>query len=642
MTPVERVGPIRVLHLEDSARDVQYIADLMEEQGLECAMTHTSLRAPFEDALRTQRFDLVICDFSLPDLNGLAALRLVQQLAPGTPVIIVSGAIDSTTAVACLREGATDLLLKDRLERLPSAVIRALDERARRVRLQEVEARFQQMADQSPAGFWFIEPDPERVVYASRTAALHWGVSVEVLLRDQRAFLTMVHPEEQAEVERAWDRWVRGLDAAFDREIRVMHPDGTVGRVQHTGTRVVDGDGVVRQLSGITQDVTARHAMEARMQHAQKMEVVGRLSGGIAHDFNTLLTVINGTAEMALASLTPSDAVSADLHEIHAAGKRGAHLVAQLMAFSRQQILRPQVIDPAALLANLRSMLTRLIGTHIRFELLVASDDIRIRADVGQIEQVMVNLVVNARDAMVDGGTLTIALRRLVLEPTRARALGLPPGPYADITVRDTGRGMNEEVRQRAFEPFFTTRGSEGGTGLGLSTVYGITSQSGGTVILTSQPGAGTTFQVLLPDVVEPVEAIASPVRGVVVTGTETVLVVDDDPALRMLIQRMLSAVGYAVLVAENGPSALRVLADSARRVDLLITDMVMPEMGGQELSDRCRAVVPSLSVMYMSGYTEDEVTRRDLRGDHVSFLAKPFTVADLSRSVREALGRGR
>lgn len=635
---------VRILHLEDNAADRQFVEDLLAEDGLDVAITQVSRRSAFEQALRSAEFDVVICDYSLPDLDGLTALAMVREIAAETPVIIVSGSVDSMTAVNCLREGATDLLTKDRLERLPSAVIRARDERERRARLREMEARFQQMASQAPTAFWFIEPDPERVLYVNPAAEMLWGRPASVLMADPRAFLRNVHADERDRVSAAWEAFIRGDTPEFSEECRVAHADGTIHWLHHTGTRLLNDAGMVTRYCAMTQEITQRKVMEARIQHAQKLEVVGRLAGGIAHDFNTILTVITTTSELALSRMDPEDPLIGDLAEIRSAGERGAALVAQLMAFSRQQILRPRVVDPVELLRNLERMAHRLIGAHIRLVLQLPDLQTRVRVDPGQMEQVILNLVVNARDAMREGGTLTVSLALVTpAEDDVIRKFG-GTDPVVEIRVVDTGIGMSEEVQKRVFEPFFTTKSNEGGTGLGLSTVYGILEQSGGMIKLCSAVGKGTTFRILLPQVEGQPSAEMSTApaadKPAMKRGSGTVLVVDDDQSLRYLVKRTLSSAGYTVLMAENGTVALRLLRELKGSVDLLLTDLVMPEMSGHQLAETSRELNPALRVVFMSGYTEDETARQSLQQDGMAFVPKPFTVSSLTRGVSRAMGR--
>jgi PAS domain S-box-containing protein len=641
MSTTFHLRQIRILYLEDSPADVQYVEDLLADDGLDCIITPVGRRRAFEEALTREEYDVIICDFSLPDIDGLTALGIARERAPETPVIIVSGSVDSLTAVNCLRGGATDLLIKDRLERLPSAIRRARDEREHRATLRELESRFQQMASQVPTAFWFIAPDPEQVLYVNPAAEALWGMSAEQLMREPRAFLRNIHAEERERVDAAWAAFVRGEDCEFGEEFRVAGSDGAVRWLHHTATRLLDDTGVVTRLCAMTHEITQRKVMESRMQHAQRLEVVGRLTGGIAHDFNTLLTVVTTTSELLLTRLDSDDPAIADLAEIRSAGERGAALVAQLMAFSRQQILRPRVIDAVDLLQGLERMVLRLLGANIRFVLNLPPVTVPVRVDPSQIEQVLLNLVVNARDAMRHGGTLTVTLESIIPEDGDiVRKFGADD-PVVQISVTDTGIGMSDEVQRRVFEPFYTTKNAEGGTGLGLATVYGIVEQSGGLVRLTSAPGEGTTFRVLLP-----LAAGAELTRSSVVDraphrGSGTVLVVDDDQSLRYLVRRTLGSVGYTVLMAEDGNAALRLIEEHQGAIQLLLTDLVMPEMSGHELARRSREVNPGLRVLYMSGYTEDEAMRQSIQSDGTAFVAKPFSVSSLTRGVSRALGLG-
>jgi len=631
---------VRILHLEDNPADVMYVDDLLAEEGIDHAITQVARRQEFETALRRDEYDVVVCDYSLPDIDGMTALRMVRELAPDTPVLIVSGSVDSMTAVNCLRGGATDLLLKDRLERLPSAIVRAADERAHRAQLREMESRFQQMAKQVPTAFWFITPNPERVIYVNPAAEALWGMPADRLLSEPRAFLGHIHADERDRVAAAWAAFVNGDAAEFCEECRVAHPDGSIRWLYHTATRLHDDTGVVTRLCAMTQEITQRKVMEARIQHVQKLEVVGRLTGGIAHDFNTILTVVTTTSELALSRLDPEDPLVADLAEIRSAGERGAALVAQLMAFSRQQILRPRVVDAVDLLQNVERMVLRVVGANIKVDLRLPSEPVPVRVDPGQMEQVILNLVVNARDAMRGGGTLTITLQTVIpTDPDAIRRFGADE-PVVEICFADTGAGISDEVQRRIFEPFFTTKNAEGGTGLGLATVQGIVEQSAGMVKLESAVGIGTTFRVLLPLIRN---AALAPLPGRepqgLRRGSGTVLVVDDDQSLRFLVKRTLGSAGYTVLMAENGQVALRLLRELNGSVNLLLTDLVMPEMSGHELAERSREFNPALRVLFMSGYTEDEAMRQSMQSEGAAFVAKPFSVSSLTRGVSRALG---
>jgi PAS domain S-box-containing protein len=403
--------------------------------------------------------------------------------------------------------------------------------------------------------------------------------------------------------------------------------NGTVLRVDVSTRRITYAHRTA--VLAIYRDVTDRESLEERLRQAAKMEAVGQLAGGVAHDFNNLLTVINGYADVLGDGLPPEDPMAGMVAEIRAAGTRAADLTRQLLAFSRKQILRPQLVHLGRLVENLRKMLARLIGEDIRLVTVIDPNLSVVRADPGQLEQILLNLVVNARDAMPRGGTLTIECRNVSEAISRSIRL----------SVSDTGVGMNEEVKARIFEPFFTTKAPGKGTGLGLATVFGIVQQSGGRIQVQSRPGVGTTFQIDLPATGSIAEAPASQVtRPLPSRGSETVLLVEDEGAVRMLALHALQTNGYAVLDAETGEQALHVVQTFGVPVRLLVTDVVMPGLNGRELAERLQNSQPSLRVLYMSGYTSDEIVRRGIEADRVNFLQKPFTPQTLIRKVREIL----
>jgi CheY-like chemotaxis protein len=373
------------------------------------------------------------------------------------------------------------------------------------------------------------------------------------------------------------------------------------------------------------------------------MEAVGQLAGGVAHDFNNLLTIIKVHAELLLDGVGPENPMHEDLQEIQKAGARAASLTRQLLAFSRKQLLQPRVLDLNAILAGLEPMLRRLISEDIRLVTRPAPELGRVSADAGQIEQVLVNLAVNARDAMPDGGTVTIETSDVELDAEfgRRRGANVPPGRYVRLAVSDTGVGMDESTRSRIFEPFFTTKEVGKGTGLGLSTVYGIVKQSNGFIWVSSRPGEGTTFEVHLPRVGEPAPEEGSAPTIPAAAGSETVLLVEDEESVRSLARRILERQGYTVLEARHGQEALRAAAEHAGTIDLAMTDVVMPEMSGSELAHRLEAMRPGVRVLYMSGYTDDEIIRRGVLGPGMAFLEKPFTANSLAKKVREVLDGG-
>ena len=386
-------------------------------------------------------------------------------------------------------------------------------------------------------------------------------------------------------------------------------------------------------------DVTDQRRLEAELRQSQKMDAVGRLAGGVAHDFNNLLTVINGYGELLQNALPVEDPHRALVGEMTKAGVRAAGLTRQLLAFSRQTVVAPRVLDLNAVVADLETMLRRVIGEDVLLKSSLQRTLGSVRADAGQMEQVLVNLCVNARDAMPRGGTLTIGTRDVYLNEDYARRhADVQPGRYVLLSVTDTGVGMTADVRARVFEPFFTTKGAGQGTGLGLATVYGIVTQSGGHIEVESEPGEGTTFRVYLPLVGEAARSTGSVLDVPPPAGTEAVLLVEDEPAVRALVRRVLQGCGYTTLEAGDAEEAVRVCAGHAGPIHLVVTDVVMPGSGGRVLAERLLGLRPGLRVLYVSGYTDDAVVRHGVRHAEVNFLQKPFTPAALAHKVRQVL----
>lgn len=398
---------------------------------------------------------------------------------------------------------------------------------------------------------------------------------------------------------------------------------------------VRDDAGKLTNFVGLQSDATARRSLEDQFRQAQKMEAVGRLAGGVAHDFNNLLTVINGYGELVLDQLPQGGEPRELVQEIVNAGQRATGLTRQLLAFSRKSLLEMKNVDLRLVLSEIERLLRRLVGEDIAIEVLTGRDESVVRADPSQIEQVVLNLVVNARDAMPQGGTLSLAIRNVELEG--AAAPRGKAGPFVSLTVIDTGCGMDAETVAHAFEPFFTTKG-ERGTGLGLATVHGVISQCGGTVSIASEPGQGTTFEILLPRVTP----FAAPRQRVdqapLPRGDELILLVEDEDNVRGLARRVLEKCGYVVLECRDGVEALEMARRHPIAIDLLVTDVVMPRMGGRELAEKAAVIHPGLNVLFLSGYTDDDVMRHGIQEAEVAFLQKPFTSAVLAAKVREVL----
>jgi nitrogen-specific signal transduction histidine kinase/CheY-like chemotaxis protein len=397
------------------------------------------------------------------------------------------------------------------------------------------------------------------------------------------------------------------------------------------------------KITGVFHDITEQRELETQLRQAQRLEVVGQLAGGIAHDFNNLLTAIRGYSELVRRNLGPKDRNRADLDQVVLASDRAVELTRQLLAFSRRQVLQPRIVDPGELVAGVAPMLRRLLGEHIELVTYAAPDLGRVKVDPSQFEQIIVNLAVNARDAMPEGGKLRIETANIELGIGYvASHPGVTPGPYVALVVSDTGSGMSDAVKTHIFEPFFTTKEPGKGTGMGLATVYGIAQQSGGSIYLYSEPGYGTSFKIYLPRVDDAAGAAASPVpTAVTPTGSETILLVEDEEAVRAYAARILSEQGYIVLEAPGGAAALALVAAHPGPIDLLVTDVVMPGLQGHQLAERLSDIRPGLRVLYVSGFTESSVVDQGVVGEGIAFLPKPYTVDALGRAVRLVLDMG-
>jgi len=402
---------------------------------------------------------------------------------------------------------------------------------------------------------------------------------------------------------------------------------------------ILDENEDVQFIGGVGIDITERRQLEDQLRQSQKMEAVGRLAGGVAHDFNNLLTVISGYGHMILRDLPGEDPLQGCVEEVLKAASRATSLTNQLLAFSRRQVIQPKVLDLNALVANMDRMLRRVIGEHIELETVLSPGLGSVRADAGQLEQVIINLAVNARDAMAEGGKLSIRTSNVEVARSSRLHADVRPGSYVSLTVSDTGKGMDAEIMVHLFEPFYTSKETGKGTGLGLSTVYGIVKQSGGEIVVESKPGHGATFTIYLPRITDPAQ-IAPPLdaQPAVRAGTETILLVEDELGVRQLVCEMLQRLGYRILPAGSGTEAIRLFEQHRGSIDLLVTDVIMPQMSGRELALRLKLQQPSLKVLYISGYTDDMLAHHRVLESNVFLLQKPFAPDELAKKLREVL----
>ncbi len=490
-----------------------------------------------------------------------------------------------------------------------------------------------------------LESAANAIVITDRQGAILWvnaaftkltGYSAgEAIAQNPRILKSYQHPPAFYK-----DMWTKLLAGQIWRgEIINRKKDGQLYTEEMTITPVRDAHGEIAHFIAIKQDVTEQKALERQLYHAQKMEAVGQLAGGVAHDFNNLMGVILGYSEILEEQFALSDPKRKKVEQVRKAAARAALLTRQLLAFSRQQILQPVVMDLNAIVVDVDKMLSRLISEDIKLVTVLQPHLGKVKADPSQIEQIIMNLAVNARDAMPKGGTLTIATCNMDLDENYARqhAVG-KPGPYVKLTVSDTGVGIDKEIQAHIFEPFFTTKGVGKGTGLGLSTVYGIVRQSGGYIWVYSEPGRGTSFKVYLPRVEEALEPPKEEKPALVPRGTETILLVEDAASLLELTSEFLESCGYKVLAAGSPAEGLRIVEKHNGPIPLLITDIVMPEMSGHALAENLTALRPSMRVLYISGYSHDIIDRYGAMNSGQDFLQKPFTKKDLAVKVRELL----
>ena len=500
------------------------------------------------------------------------------------------------------------------------------------------EAYFRRLTDNALDLITILEPDGT-IRYESHSIETVLGHKPEEY-RGRNAF-EFLHPDDVPEVAQAFQQALQSHGDTPQLTFRFRHRDGSYRILEGRGNNLLD-DPVVGGIIFNSRDVTERKKLEEQFLQSQKVQAIGQLAGGVAHDFNNILTAILGYSDVSLRQLSPNSTLYQNTSEIRKAAERAASLTRQLLAFSRKQVLQPRVLDLNLVVADMDKMLRRLLGEHIDLVAVLPENTGRIRADPGQIQQILMNLAVNARDAMPAGGKLTIQTSNLTLDPEYVRLRPeVTPGEYVMLAVNDNGTGMTPEVQARVFEPFFTTKKTGEGTGLGLATCHGIVKQSGGHIAVSSEPGHGTTFKVLLPRVEAQLETPAAPEPPPeeMPHGTETVLLVEDEPMLLELGCLVLGELGYRVLNACNGVEALRVVAahpDSS--IDLLVTDVVMPEMGGTELAHQMRSRSPRTRVLFCSGYTEDAITRDGVLQRGTSFMQKPYSVATLASRVREVL----
>jgi two-component system, cell cycle sensor histidine kinase and response regulator CckA len=624
--------PIRVLLVEDNPGDARLILELLREaSAYEFDMERVDGLEAALDRLGRAGVDVVLLDLGLPDSQGLETFRRARQGAPDEPIVVISGLNDEEVALEAVRSGAQDYLVKGRIEGdLLARVIRyAIERRRADDALRAREAHYRTILENIGDAVFIVDRDGRLLDVNPRACELTGYTRAELL---GLGFADTWIDADRAEVPDRLAEMAAGRSQFFER--RLLRSDRTTVLVEASARVLPDG-----RLLSTLRDITERRGLEEQLRQAQKMEAVGRLAGGVAHDFNNVLSVIFGYAELMSEDLPADSPARQDVAEISKAAQRASALTRQLLAFSRQQVLQPVVLSLNDLVQDIGKLLQRLVPADVELRVALTRDIGNVRADPGQIEQVIMNLVVNARDAMPAGGKLLIETANAELTEQYAdQHQPVVAGEYVMLAVSDTGVGMDLETRARIFEPFFTTKEKGKGTGLGLSTVYGIVKQSGGYVWVYSEPGRGTTFKLYLPRVDAPAEPQAAPRETSTLTGTETVLLAEDDDMLRPLSKSLLERLGYTVLDAANAAEALAIAREHRGPIHLLLADVVMPGASGRQLATRLAGSRPETRALYVSGYTDDAIVQHGMLEPGLAFLQKPFTPAALARKVRETL----
>ena len=571
---------------------------------------------------------------SLPAFDTV--METYTYLTVASLCALIPAAVVAEREAAARRQSETENRYRSVVEFATDAIS---DQQTTARALRDAEDRMGFALAASRVGTWEVDLGTGGSRWSPILEELH-GVAPGAFGGTFQAFLERIHPDDRQQVKEEIENATR---QHTDSNVlyRTTWPDGSMHWISGVGRSFYDADGNPERAAGIGLDVTERRALEEQYRQSQKMEAIGQLAGGVSHDFNNLLTVIQGYGCMLRDELKPNREASADLAEVLSAADRAAALTRQLLTFSRRQVLAPRPLNMSESLQSVAPMLRRLIGEHIDIVLDAPGDIGNIVADAGEIEQVILNLAINARDAMPDGGVLTLEVANVELDATYMRTHSAAKiGPHVMLTVSDNGIGMDAATAARVFEPFFTTKPLGIGTGLGLSTVYGIATRCGGGVAVYSEPNRGTTFRVYFPSTDVDPEAPGAEASTRAPSGSETLLLVEDDPAIARIASRILSTAGYRVLCAGTPAEALDIVDANGAEINLLFTDVVLPEMSGRGLAEKLLERLPTIKVLYMSGYTDDIVVRTGVLEHDTPFLQKPFSKGALLSKVREALDR--
>jgi two-component system, cell cycle sensor histidine kinase and response regulator CckA len=672
---------MKVMAVDDNEQNLYFLEVLLKSVNYEVMAARDGLEAL--EHLRKGSFSLIISDILMPRMDGFQLCRecksdprlkhipfifytatytdakdeefalklgadrfVVKPAEPQIFLATIGELIDEYEKGSPLMKESLinneDLYLVEYNKRLINKLEKKmLDLEATHKSLAESEMKYRSLFDNSIDAVFLTSPEG-RILEANPEGSRIFGYTGEELCQIGRnGIMDLSDPRLPEALEE------RNRTGRFRGELMMVRKDGTKFPGEISSAVFKNRDGavrtsmIIRDISHRKRDEQEKATLQEQLRQSQKMEAIGQLAGGIAHDFNNLLTVIQGYAQISLLDLQELDPLKTNIEEIRKAGKQAADLTRQLLAFSRKQILEIQVLDVNQVFQRLDKMLRRIIGEDIELMSFLSESLGKIKADPGQMEQVIINLAVNARDAMPNGGKLTIETANVELGEGYAREhVTVEPGRYVMFSVSDNGVGMTPEVRERVFEPFFTTKEKGKGTGLGLSTVYGIVKQSGGNIWVYSERGQGATFKIYLPRVDEPLTELKERVTGEVPRGHETILIVEDEDVVRKLSVRVLRKHGYKVLEAPDGGKALMLCEEFKEPIHLILTDVVMPGMSGRRVAERIKEIHPEMKALFMSGYTDNAILHHGILEPGLNFLQKPFNVEDLARKVREVLDK--
>ncbi len=621
--------PLRVLLIEDNPEDEALVRLVLDPEFENLELIYTSDEPSFRETFDRVTVEAVITDHNIPGTDGFQILAYVKSRRPECPVIMCTGTGTEEIAARGILDGLDAYVLKRNYRQLPGILKKVLEQSELREELRQTKERFERLLRISPAVIYSAQIGEDfPVTFISPNVEKQLGYPPSDFIGDPKFRADRILPADRERLDAAVERALQAESAVA--EYRMKAADGEHRWIRDEFRIVRNGSGPT-EIAGYWLDISEQKDLELRLCHAQKMEAVHRLAGGVAHDFNNLLTVVLGYADLLLAQVHPTDPLYPPIEAIGAAGRRGAALTRQLLAVSRRQPMRFRVTDLNGIVTSMKDMLTRLIGEQIQLDVQTAPAPVMVNVDTGQIEQVILNLAVNARDAMPDGGRLAIWAQHV--------PAGEKQGSWVRLIVSDTGIGMSAETQERIFEPFFTTK-AELGTGLGLATVYGIVEQSNGEIRVRSAPGKGTAFEVDLRTAAPGARAeqtvdVPKPARG----GSETILLVEDEDAVRAVTANMLRMRGFKVIDCRNAGEALLVCERADERIDLMLTDVIMPFMSGPQLVDRLAKLRPGMKIVYMSGYSGDASVHPEA-DPSIEFLAKPFTPDMLVTKIQSALAR--